>query len=69
MESRLQLQRGSTNRITEIYIMDADGSTLRPILQPVGDDNVHPAWSPDTRRIVFTSGNGSKSALYVFEMA
>jgi Tol biopolymer transport system component len=56
-------------RHNRIYIMDVDGSTLRSILQPVGDDNVHPAWSPDARRIVFTSGNGSKSALYVFEMA
>jgi TolB protein len=52
-----------------IYTMDADGSMLRPILQPAGDDNVHPAWSPDAHSIVFTSGKGSKSALYVFEMA
>jgi Tol biopolymer transport system component len=52
-----------------IYMMDADGSMLRPILQPEGDDNVHPAWSPDARSIVFTSGRDSKSALYVFEMA
>jgi Tol biopolymer transport system component len=52
-----------------IYIMDVDGSMLRPILQPPGDDNVHPAWSPDARSIVFTSGRDSKSALYIFEMA
>lgn len=52
-----------------IYIMNADGSMLQPIAQPEGDDNVHPAWSPDGRSIVFTSGKDSKSSLYIFDMA
>jgi len=52
-----------------IYIMNADGSALQPIRQPIGRDNVHPAWSPDGRSIVFTSGRGAGSSLYVFDTA
>jgi Tol biopolymer transport system component len=50
-----------------ICVMDADGSNLRPIRQPDGVDNVHPAWSPDGRRIVFTSGRQRLGALWLFE--
>ena len=51
-----------------IYVMNADGSELTPIGQPANVDNVHPAWSPDGRSIVFTSGAESNGALYIFDL-
>jgi Tol biopolymer transport system component len=52
---------------SRIYVMNADGSGLQAIQQPNGRDNVHPAWAPDGRTIVFTSGRGAGSSLYVFD--
>ncbi|MBV9985106.1 hypothetical protein [Bradyrhizobium sp.] len=51
-----------------IYVMNADGSDPAPIGQPANVDNVHPAWSPDGRSIVFTSGAESNGALYIFDL-
>lgn len=53
---------------SRIYVMSADGSMVRPIRQFYGNDNVHPAWSPDGRSIVFTSGKGMGSSLHLFDI-
>ena len=52
---------------SRIYVMNADGSSLQAIRQPNGRDDVHPAWAPDGRTIVFTSGRGTGSSLHVFD--
>jgi Tol biopolymer transport system component len=51
-----------------IYVMNADGSDLAPINQPANVDNVHPAWSPDGRSIVFTAGTDADGALYIVDL-
>jgi len=49
--------------------MDAEGGDIREIAQPDNADNVHPAWSPDGRSLVFTSGEGKSGALWRFAFA
>jgi Tol biopolymer transport system component len=50
----------------QILLIDADGAKVQRIKQPEGD-NVHPAWSPDGRSIVFTAGRDNGSALWRFD--
>jgi Tol biopolymer transport system component len=49
-----------------ILVIDAEGGDIREIAQPESVDNVHPAWSPDGRSLVFTSGEGKSGALWRF---
>jgi Tol biopolymer transport system component len=52
-----------------IYVIGADGLAPQPIVQPEDIDNVHPCWSADGTSIVFTSGKGNDSCLYVCDLA
>jgi dipeptidyl aminopeptidase/acylaminoacyl peptidase len=46
------LEKGKTE--TEVYTMDADGSNLKNVSNNPGPDN-HPRWSPDGKKLLFTS--------------
>ena len=51
----------------EIYVMDADGKNQRRLTNhPTGD--FHPSWSPDGKKIAFTSRrNGGNIQIYVMD--
>ena len=59
-------ERGLTS---EIYVMDADGKNTRRLTNNRVDDT-SPSWSPDGKRIVFTSdrkGNHENYEIYVMD--
>ena len=51
----------------EIYVMDTDGGNQRNLTNNLADDR-SPSWSPDGKRIVFTSmKNGGNRDIYVMD--
>ncbi len=51
----------------EIYVMNADGSTVRRLTRN-GKSDARPRWSPDGRRVVFQSNrDGSNEDIYVMD--
>jgi Tol biopolymer transport system component len=50
----------------EIYVMDADGANTRRLTDHPFDD-YWPTWSPDSRRIAFTSNRGGNQNIYVMD--
>lgn len=52
----------------DIYLMNADGSGLRPVTRQPGYD-LFPAWSPDGRQLAFASDRGGRLDLYLLAMA
>jgi TolB protein len=50
----------------EIYVMNADGTGTLRLTSNAAREN-YPAWSPDGRRIAFTSDRDGKAELYVMD--
>lgn len=55
-------------RGTSLYIIHADGSNLTPLTTVPGGD-FEPAWSPDGKRIAFTSLRDGSMQVYVLNLA
>ncbi len=47
-----------------VYVMNADGSGVRKVTNGPGSDE-HPSWSPDGRTLVYSSGGGGSSNLFL----
>ena len=45
----------------EIYVMHADGANIRRLTHTPGKGNWTPRWSPDGRKIIFSSNRNSRS--------
>jgi TolB protein len=50
----------------EIYVMDADGTSVRRLTKSPGLD-ARPAWSPDGKRLAFTSNRDGNHEIYVMD--
>jgi TolB protein len=53
----------ATNFNAEIYVMNRDGSGLRRLTRHLADDE-SPQWSPDGKKLIFTSNRTGKFAIY-----
>jgi|GEM_PF-1402487 len=49
---------------TEIYVVNIDGSGLRPLTNNTAHAGGHARWSPDGSQIVFTSRKGNNQEIY-----
>jgi Tol biopolymer transport system component len=58
----------SSSAYYQIALIRPGENEVRLIPQPSQTDNVHPAWSPDGKHIVFTSGKGFESSLWQFSL-
>lgn len=60
---RSALDRGQPNA-RDLWVFDLARDTLSPLFRDVGDDE-SPVWTPDGRRIVFTSGRDGEANLHL----
>jgi len=51
------------NANSQIYLIDPDGSNLKPLIQSAHIDT-EPVWSPDGKFIYFTSDRGGRPQIY-----
>ena len=51
----------------EIYVMDDDGGNPRRLTNSP-EDEWHPSWSPDGKRIVYSSGDGDWEKVDIYVM-
>lgn len=59
--------KGNKKKVREIFIMDYDGRNVRQITQD-RDLCLSPSWSPDGRKLVYTSYRQSNPDLYVYNL-
>lgn len=59
---------GNRSGNKEVYVMDFDGSDVRPVTRN-GSINLSPAWSPEGGRIAWTSYKRGNPDLYVKDLA
>ena len=55
------------NVVSEIYVIDADGSNLRNLTKEAAFIGASPVWSPDGRRIAFVSDRDGDDEIYVID--
>ncbi len=65
MSTRSNRQQAWDGDELEIYVMDADGANIQRLTHRSGADS-HPDWSPDGKKIVFTS-YGDDHGIYVMD--
>ena len=59
---------GRDGNQADIYVMDINSGRQRNLTKDAIADEVHPAWSPDGRKIAFVSyGDGVDSAIYIMD--
>jgi TolB protein len=69
-EQRVAVWKKESIPLRSIYTVKADGSELRRITNPQGEDSdFFPSWSPDGRRISFTRNTGGNVDVYTMGRA
>lgn len=64
---RIAFQRGESDGLYHVYVMDADGKNARRIS---GDaDDRHPAWSPDGKLLAIDSGTQATREIWIVDVA
>jgi TolB protein len=56
------------NGAEDIYVMNADGTNPRNLTQTTRIVETEPAWTPDSRSIVFASGRDGDFNLYMIDL-
>ncbi|HEX5369786.1 MAG TPA: hypothetical protein VFY10_10275 [Dehalococcoidia bacterium] len=60
------------NSFERVYVMNADGSNVRPLLEEASDRQATPAWSPDGQSVVMSMGGGKDRTepahLWIFDL-
>ena len=58
---------GTRGGISDLFIVDVNGASIRQLTDDAFAD-LHPAWSPDGRRIAFATDRGDATDLAVLSL-